>query len=141
MTSSWGIREESITDYKSVIYIAKRLTPTEDEYGHLLQNYDEPKRYYFNVQPVTNTSSATVYGELTNRLKCAVISKQLYGGVFNEFDLAYLDGCEPLDESFYGEQANYRIYSVQLQNAIIKVYFLKLVKGDDVYGNEERESY
>lgn len=129
--SNWGLREETITDYKSVCYIAKRLDPIEDEWGNLLPTYDTPIKYYFDIQPVTNTSNASLFGELVNRLKVAVIPKKEYMGVFNEYDLAYLDECEPIDESFNGEQANYRIYSVQPQNAIIKVYFLRLVKGKE----------
>lgn len=131
--SNWGIRNEKITDYKSTCYIAKRLEPTEDEWGNLIQNYSKPKKYLFNIQPVTNTSSSTVFGELVPRMKCTVIPKIEYENVFDEFDLAYLDGIEPVDESFYGEKANYRIYSVQPQNAIIKVYFLKIIKGDELY--------
>lgn len=132
MNEVWGLREEKITDYKSVCYIAKKLDPIEDEWGNMLQTYDDPQRYYFDIQPVTNTSNASAFGELIYRLKVAVIPRSVYTGVFNEYDLAYLDGCEPLDESFNGEQANYRIYSVQPQNAIIKVYFLKLVKEDEI---------
>lgn len=134
--SSWGIREDNVLDYKSVCYVAKKLEPTYDEWGNQLPNYGEPIRYYFNIQPVTNTSNNSAFGELIPRLKCAVIPKNEYLGVFNEFDLAYLDGIEPIDESFNGERANYRIYSVQPQNAIIKVYFLKIVKGVDNYDND-----
>lgn len=129
--SNWGLRSERITDYKSVCYIAKRLEPIEDEWGNVVPVYDTPKKYYFNIQPVTNTSNASAFGELIYRLKVAVIPKSEYMGVFNEYDLAYIDGCEPLDENFDGEKANYRIYAVQPQNAIIKVYFLKLVKGKE----------
>lgn len=131
--SSWGIRNEKILDYNSVCYIAKKLPPTYDEWGNQLLNYEEPKKYYFNIQPVNkdNTSNDSAFGELIPRLKCAVIPKIEYSGMFNEFDLAYLDGISPVDESFYGEKANYRIYSVQPQNAIIKVYFLKIIKGVD----------
>lgn len=129
--SSWGLRNEKITDYKSTCFIAKRLEPVEDEWGNMLTTYGEPKEYLFNIQPATNSSNANAFGELVNRLKVAVIPKSIYQGVFHEYDLAYLDDLKPIDESFYGEKANYRIYAVQPQNAIIKVYFLKLVKGDD----------
>ena len=130
--SNWGLRNEKIMDYKSKCFIAKRLSEQqEDEWGNTLPTYDEPKEYLFNIQPVTNSSNANVFGELVNRLKVAVIPKSIYNGVFHEYDLAYLDDSEPIDESFNGEKANYRIYAIQPQNAIIKVYFLKLVKGDD----------
>ena len=65
MNEVWGLREEKITDYKSVCYIAKRLDPIEDEWGNMLQTYDDPQRYYFDIQPVTNTSNASAFGEAT----------------------------------------------------------------------------
>lgn len=131
----WGIRYENTLDYKSTCYIAKKLKPIEDEYGNQLEVYGEPNLYEFNIQPVSNeNSSETVaFGELIPRMKVAVIPKKLYEGMFEEFDRAYLDGIEPIDESFYGEKANYRIYSVRPQNTIIKVYFLKLVKGETTW--------
>lgn len=134
--SSWGIREEKILDYKSECYIAKRLENTTDEWGNVFPNYAEPKKYFFNIQPVSNTSNATVFGELIPRMKVAVMPRSEYTGLFNEYDAAYLDGISPIDESFHGEKANYRVYSVQPQNAIIKVYFLKIVKGVDNYEDD-----
>lgn len=127
----WGIRYEDTLDYKSECYIAKKLKPIEDEYGHQIEVYDEPKKYSFNIQPVTNSSETVAFGELIPRMKVAVIPKKIYMGIFKEFDRAYLDDISPVDESFHGEKANYRIYSVQPQNTIIKVYFLKLVKGEE----------
>ena len=127
--SNWGIRNDKVLDYKSEIYVAKKLDSTYDDYGNEITNYDEPVKYFFNVQPVTNTSNASAFGELVPRLKVAVIPKTEYENVFNEFDLAYLDGITPEEEVFNGAKANYRIYSVQPQNAIIKVYFLKIISG------------
>lgn len=127
---NWGIRGENILDYKSVCYVAKRLETTEDEYGNQITNYDKPVQYCFNIQPVTNTSETVAFGDLIPRMKVAVVPKSVYKGVFNEFDLAYLDDVTPENEIFDGEKANYRIYSVQPQNAIIKIYFLKIVKGE-----------
>lgn len=134
--SNWGIRNEKVLDYKSECYIAERLENTTDEWGNVFPNYGEPKKYCFNIQPVSNTSNATVFGELIPRMKVAVIPKIEYTNKFKEFDLAYLDGISPVDESFYGERANYRIYSIQPQNAIIKVYFLKIIKGVNDYEDD-----
>lgn len=130
--NNWGIRQEKITDYKSICYIAKRLEPTYDEYGNMFTEYDTPQKYYMNIQPVTNTSNATVFGELTHRVKCSIVPKEIYEDKFKEFDLAYLDGATPTNESYNGEKANYRIYSIQPQNAILKIYFIKIVKGEEI---------
>lgn len=134
--NNWGIRNEFVTNYKSVCYIAKRLKPTLDEWGNQIPTYDTPIKYYFNIQPVTNTSNGTPFGELTPRLRCAVISKVEYDGLFHEYDLAYLEGLTPDNESFNGEKANYRIYSIQPQNAILKVYFLKIINETEEMSNE-----
>ena len=76
--NNWGIRQEKITDYKQICYIAKRLEPTYDEYGNMFTEYDTPQKYYMNIQPVTNTSNATVFGELTHRVKCSIVPKEIY---------------------------------------------------------------
>lgn len=127
--SSWGIRNDKVLDYMSDCYVAKKLDSTYDDYGNEITNYDTPIKYYFNIQPVSNTSEASSFGELVPRLKVATITRSEYEGIFHEYDLVYLDDINPVDESFNGEQANYRIYSVQPQNAIIKVYFLKIISG------------
>ena len=127
--SNWGIRDDKVLDYKSEIYVAKKLDSTYDDYGNEITNYAEPIKYFLNVQPVTNTSNASSFGELVPRLKVAVMPRNEYEGLFDEFDLAYLDGISPVDESFNGAKANYRVYSVQPQNAILKVYFLKIISG------------
>lgn len=116
---------------KSKLYISKKLDSTEDECGNEIDNYDEPIKYYFNVKPVTTSSEIQAFGELANSMKVAVITeKDKYLNKFKEFDLAYLDGITPDKEPKPGFNANYRIYAVQPQNAIIKVYFIKLVKNN-----------
>lgn len=113
---------------KSKLYIAKYKETIQDEYLNQKQVFYEPIKYYFNVQPLTQESEIREFGELVNSMKVAVITeKQKYLGVFNEFDLAYLDDAEPLDEIDYGDKANYRIYAVRPQNTIIRIYFLKRV--------------
>lgn len=127
----WGIRQESILNYKSICYIAKKVESTYDDYGNEITTYDKPKKYLFNIQPVSGSSEAQAFGELAQSMKVAVIPKNVYQNMFNEFDVAYLDDISPVGESFYGDNANYRIYSVQPQNAVIRVYFLKIVKGEN----------
>ena len=116
---------------KSMLYVAKKIGTTEDEYGNQKVEYDEPIKYYFNIMPANTSSDIQAFGERAASMKVAVITeKDKFLNEFNEFDVAYLDGITPEDEPENGYNANYRIYAVQPQNAIIKVYFLKLVKNN-----------
>lgn len=127
----YNINRQSIrrNNLKSKLYIAKKLESIEDEFGNEITNYDKPIKYFFNVQPASTASEIQAFGELAKSMKVAVITeKDKYLNKFKEFDLAYLDGITPDNESINGINANYRVYAVQPQNAIIKVYFIKLVK-------------
>ena len=118
-------------DYKSKCYIASKLSVEEDEYGNQIETYAQPKAYMFNIQPVTAESEIQAFGELAPKMKRALISKRVYLNKFKEFDKVYLDGATPNGELAFGDNANYRIYSIQPQNVAMMVYFLKIVKGDE----------
>ena len=124
--------DSNTLDYKSECYIAsKNDNPDYDKYGNQILTYQNPQAYLFNVQPVNSSSEIQAFGELAPKMKRALVSKQLYLNKFHEFDKAYLDGATPKGEAFNGDNANYRIYSVQNQNVAIMIYFLKIVKGDE----------
>lgn len=118
---------------KTRCYIASKLDSIIDEEGNEITQYDTPKKYVFNIQPFVNSSIdgslVQAFGELAERMKVAVITERdKYYGKFKEFDLAYLDGATPEDETFNGENANYRVHLVAEQNAIIRIFFTKIVK-------------
>lgn len=115
---------------KSKVYIASKLPyETTDEYGNEVVEYDKPKEYFFNIQPINSNSDVQSFGERAKNTKVAVITqKDYYLGKFKEFDLAYLDGVTPDGEIKNGYNANYKIYAIQPQNAILKVYFEKIIK-------------
>lgn len=113
---------------KSKVYIAKYLETVQDENFNQKQVYDKPVKYFFNIQPIRQESEIREFGELVNSMKVAVITEKVkYLNKFHEFDAAYLDGEEPIDELEYGDKANYRIYAVRNQNTIIRIYFIKKV--------------
>lgn len=118
---------EPIFNYKSKIYISKRLDPIQDEDLNEIEVFDEPKKYFFNIQPVSADSETREFGQLANSMKVATIPKRIYLGKFKEFDRVYID-TTPDNENEHGENADYRVYSIRPQNAIIRIYFLKLVK-------------
>lgn len=127
-----GAKFNTFKNVKSKCYIGSKLDSTFDDEGNEIKNYDTPKAYSFNIQPVSslNSSSAEIesFGENVNRMKVAVITdRNKYAGKFKEFDCAYLDGVRPQNEARNGQNANYRIYSVQTQNVAIRIFFIKTV--------------
>lgn len=118
----------NITNYKSKIFIANKLEPIIDSNNNQIPKYDKPIKYIFNVQPVRDSSEVREFGEISNSLRVATINKNLYNNKFHDYDLAYLYDATPENEENNGDNANYRIYSVRPQNAIIKIYFIQLVK-------------
>lgn len=124
-----GAGFSTIENIKSKCYIGKKINSTYDDDGNEIKVYEEPQKYFFNIQPVTSTTDIQEFGENANKMKVALITnRKKYEGKFNEFDCAYLDGATPEEETVIGENANYRVYSVQYQNVAIRVFFLKLVK-------------
>ena len=118
---------------KTTCYIASKLESTEDEEGNEITQYDTPKKYVFNIQPFVNSSidgsEILAFGEHAERMKVAVVTQRdKYKDTFKEFDLAYLDGATPEGETYNGENANYRVHLVAVQNMIIRIFFTKLTK-------------
>ena len=114
---------------KTKLYIAKYLGYSEDENGDEILLYDSPKEYYFNVMPLKNASEIQEFGKLATSMKVAVITeKDKYMNEFTEMDVVYLDGMTPKGELTKGYNANYKIHAVRPQNAIIKLYLVKLLK-------------
>ena len=124
-----GANFSTLRNVKSTCYIGKKIDSTFDDNGNELSNYEKPEKYSFNIQPVTNTSDIQEFGEHSSKMKVAVITNRAkYEDKFKEFDCAYLDGVTPEGETYNGEKANYRVYAVQNQNVIIRVFFIKLIK-------------
>ena len=120
-------RTNIFKNWNTKCYIAKKLSSTYDDYGNEIVNYDTPKPYTFNIQPVSAESDTREFGELSTHMRVAVITQRdRYLHEFNEFDVAYLDGRTPNKEVRNGANANYRIYAIRPQNVVLKVYFLKI---------------
>lgn len=124
----FNLNHQPIFRYKSRVYICKRLGTIQDEDMNEIEVFDKPVRYSFNVQPAKEDSEGREFGQTINSLRVAVIPKNKYKGKFKEYDKVYIDNEPSKDEIDYGDNADYRIYSIRPQNACIRIYFIKLVK-------------
>lgn len=124
-------RYDTFKNVRSDCYISKKIGIEDDEYGNEYPIYDKPneKPYNWNIQPVNQSSENMTFGENVLRMKLAVITgyeKDEFINEFKEYDLAYLDGVTPENESVNGENANYRIYATRSQNVALLIYFEKI---------------
>lgn len=122
-------------NWSKVCYIRRRVTSgdgdvTIDEYGNEIQNYEVPKRYILNYQPVTNDADEAIlkpYGiSLEGTVKALMDIK--FDGELGRYDLAYLYDATPENEEYDGQNANYRVITAIPQNMKILVYFERLTK-------------
>ena len=103
-------------------------------------NYNEivtyKKPFYFgrvNYQPLTRKDLEAFkkeYGETKNKIISCLID-YTDDGKFKEFDLAYLYGVTPENETVYGSKANYIVRSYKPQNTKIMVIFEELIKEEN----------
>lgn len=123
-----GVQYSTLENVKTTCYIGSKLDSSFDDNGNEIVHYDKPEKYKFNIQPVNSTSDVQEFGEKANRMKVAVVlNRKKYENKFKEFDCVYLDGVTPDEEIINGQNANYRIYSVQPQNVAIRIFFIKII--------------
>lgn len=115
----------SIKNWKKTIYIAKKIGTDEDDYANEIIIYDEPKKYQFNVQPLSSDVDLKEFGEKASMIQKAVIPIK-YKDVFKENDVAYLEGVSPVNEIVYGTNANYKLKPPRNQNMAIVIYFERI---------------
>lgn len=124
----FNINRQPIHNYKSTIYIAKKLDSIVDDDLNEIEVYDKPAKYRFNVQTVNSASEIREFGELVTKMVCIhIVERQKYLNKFTEFDKVYINES-PDNEIENGYNADYRIYSVRNQNTSIRIYAIKTVK-------------
>ena len=121
-------------NWNKVCYIRPILEPIEDGYGNQLNQYGDSVKYRFNYEPVTNKDEAILrgYGQSSNGYVRAMLDTYKYQGKLKQFDLAYLYGATPEEESYNGEKANYKVVTCIPQNTKILVYFERIIKNEEV---------
>ncbi len=123
----YNVNSQPIHKVKSKIWIAKKLGEDFDENGNQIPIYEEPQKYFLNVQTLSETSDIMEFGEKVSSTKVISITEmKKYKGKFKEFDLVYINST-PDGELTNGDNADYKIVGVRNQNTSIRVYISKLV--------------
>lgn len=115
----------SIKKWKKTIYIAKKIRTDIDDFANEIIVYDKPKKYEFNVQPLSSDIDLREFGDKASMIQKAVIPIS-YDKEFEANDIAYLNGASPVGEINNGDNANYRLYPPRPQNMAIIIYFERL---------------
>lgn len=118
------------------IWYCVRTSPDNAE----IDTYACPKKEYvrmpsvfspvgITVQPMNGYTDRLASGETTFKDQRIILTPYtLWHGRFKEGDLFYLDGRTPLEnESYYGENANYFVDSVNNQNEAIEIIAKKII--------------
>ena len=117
----YNVNPQPVHKVKTKIYIESKLPSIIDEDENEIVQYSEPRKYYFNIQPVKDELERRTYGMVDRDTLVAVIPmKYKYKDEFIVGDRAYL-GIEPTDNI-----ANYEITGIRVQNVGVRVYFAKI---------------
>lgn len=118
----WGYLNRK-RKFNKKIWIASLIGSKEDKYGNEILEYDKPKQYEMNVQPLTAEADLKEFGIAVEQYYKTIIEKYKYYGMFKEGDLAYLEGADPSGEPKNGFNANYTLYPPRNQNKCICIFF------------------
>lgn len=114
------------SNWRTNVYIAKRIDVTKDSRGHQTPVYDTPIEFELNVQPMSESTRIELFGANAKKMyRAMALSKTLD---INELDVVYLDGASPDDESKNGANSNYVVRQV-LKSNIATTYYFESIKG------------
>lgn len=117
----YNINPQPIHKVKTRVYIEGKVVSIIDDDENEITQYEEPQKYYFNIQPVKDELERRTYGMVDKETLVAVIPmKYKYASTFLEGDRAYI-GIEPENN-----EPNYEISGVRVQNVGVRVYFVKI---------------
>ena len=116
----YNVNPQPVHKVKTRVYIGGKTTSIIDDDENEIVQYEEPVKYYFNIQHVKDTLEKRTYGNVDTETLVAVIpQKYKYKDTFYEGDCAYI-GIEPENN-----EPNYHISGIRVQNTGIRIYFVK----------------
>jgi hypothetical protein len=117
----YNVNPQPVHKVKTRVYIGGKITSIIDEDENEITQYEQPQKYYFNIQPVKDGLERRTYGMVDKDTLVAVIPmKYKYVDTFKVGDNAYI-GVDPATSD-----ANYEISGVRIQNVGVRVYFVKI---------------
>lgn len=127
--------------WRKELYLSQRdVSGERNHLGDVIEGYGDPIKLQLNYQPLSAESDIREFGESSRSVQKAVIKRGEKGyGMFNEFDLVYLDGASPDKKPHWekknvdkepsnGDWANYRVAAIKTFNLTQHVYFIKTKK-------------
>ena len=120
-----------------LLFIATKLGVERDDYGNEIAYFELPqKEYHFSYMPTSGQVDYQLYGALINNMFTSYLPMSFLGKI-KSGDVAYMiDGetqniryLKEIDEysnDTYCRNANYRVRTVQPQNARVKIVFEKI---------------
>jgi hypothetical protein len=121
------IRGNIFKRWNKKVYIASKTGSEVDENFNETTVYGTPIPYKMNIQPTNASSDLEAFGETSFSMMRAIVPYESYVGKINEFDVAYIY-TTPEGEVKNGDNADYRVKSVAIQNLAIAIYFEKITK-------------
>ena len=119
---------QPITDierWRKQIFIASKTGDNVDDEGNSISVYDTPVEYKFNYRGVSSQAEMVEFGEDAKLILRMVIPIS-YKNQFKEFDVAYLDDANPIDEIVNGANANYRLLPPRNGGSVIIIYMRRI---------------
>jgi len=114
-----------IESWKKSVYIAKFSSTTITD-GEQIKVFATPIAYLMNIQPLSDDARIELFGANAKKMFRALLIGTTYD--INEFDVAYLEGATPTGETIVGNNSNYIVKRVMVQNVSTIVYF-ESIKG------------
>lgn len=127
--------------WRKTLYLCQRdIDGERNHLGDLVSGYGDPIKLKLNYQPLSAESDIREFGESSRSVQKTVIKRGEKGyGMFNEFDLVYLDGASPYNKPHWekanidkerknGDWANYRVTAIKTFNLTQHIYFIKTKK-------------
>ena len=112
-------------DWKKPLYVVSYDNITYDDEGNEIRTYEDPIYYEYNYQPVSSYLDVQAFGKdanITKKIVIPVKDKDL----FKEYDLAYLDGAIPFNETTDTKYVENVVYYKRQD-----MKFTELVAGED----------
>ena len=111
--------------WKKPLYVVSYDNITYDDEGNEIRTYKDPIYYEYNYQPVSSYLDVQAFGKdanITKKMVIPVKDKDL----FKEYDLAYLDGAIPFNETTDTKYVENVVYYKRQD-----MKFTELVAGED----------